>query len=259
MFSSSDAAQWFRAGVSQAQTAAHQAVAAAAKTIATVTNNPSSSTTSGPSTTSGEPDVSRFAPGGDQFVQPDQTTCGSSSLVMAKMINTPDYGTTILQPGDDGTVDPAAVKRRFDQAVLAMHTVTGGWKDSAGSWQLPWPTQLGTPPWAVAREMGAAGGSGVAGGSYQFLVVNPRDSGGSYTAVAAAVDGGQCVPLFIGNDVMARHVVLVTGHARDDADDDLSIYDPSCGQWVTATRAGYVGNNIGIAGWGQPWFTILPA
>ena len=207
----------------------------------------------------GEPDVSRFTPGGDQFHQPDQTTCGSSSLVMAKMINTPDYGTTILQPGDDGTVDSDAVKQRFDQAVLSMHTVTGGWKDSAGTWQLPWPAQLGTPPWAVARQMSATGGSGVTGSSYRSHLVDPLNSSGSYDAVAAAVAAGQCVPLFIGNDVMARHVVLVTGHSHPAAGDELSIYDPSCGQWVTATRAGYVGNDINIAGWGQPWFAILPA
>ena len=182
-------------------------------------------------------------------------------MVMAKMINTPDYGTTILQPGDDGAIDTDAVKQRFDVAVLAMHVATGGWKDSAGSWQLPWPAQLGTPPWAVARQMSASGGSGVAGTSYRSHLVNPLDPGSSYTAITAAVNAGQSVPLFIGNDVMARHVVLVTGHTQvENSDDDgLSIYDPSCGRWVSATRAGFVGNNIDVAGWGQPWFTILPA
>jgi hypothetical protein len=248
MFSTTDAAHWLRAGVSQAE-----AVARRAATIATGSGK---SATVSVTPNSGDPDVSRFAPGGDQFLQPDQTTCGSSSLVMAKMINTPDYGSTILQPGNDGAVDPDAVKQRFDQAVLAMHVVTGGWKDSAGNWQLPWPTQLGTAPWAVARQMAATGGSGVTGTGYQSHLVNPLDPGASYVAITTAVDAGQCVPLFIGNDLMARHVVLVTGHTDDGG---LSIYDPSCGLWVTASRDGYVGNNLDIAGWGQPWFTILPA
>ena len=105
---------------------------------------------------SGQPDVSALAPGGEQFRQPDQTTCGSSSLVMAKMINTPGYGAAMLAPGHDGSTDPVVVTKRFDQAVLAMHRVTGGWKDSGGTWQLPWPTQLGTPPWAAARQMSVA-------------------------------------------------------------------------------------------------------
>ena len=264
MFSSSDAAQWLRAGVSQAQATARQAVTQVVSTIASATSGSGASgadESDVPVATSsaGDPDVSRFAPGGDQFRQPDQTTCGSSSLVMAKMINTPEYGSSVLgQTGGDTdvAVDPDAVEQRFDQAVLAMHTVTGSWKDSAGTWQLPWPAQLGTAPWAVARQMGATGGSGVPGTSYRSHLVNPLDPTNSYTAVAAAVDAGQCVPLFIGNDVMARHIVLVTGHTDDD---DLSIYDPSCGQWVTATRAGFVGNTIGIAGWGQPWITVLPA
>ena len=247
MFSTADAARWLRAGVAQSQAVAHHAAGA----IVTASTNPAVGVTPSP----GDPDVSRFAPGGDQFLQPDQTTCGSSSLVMAKMINTPAYAATILQPDDSGAVDPVAVKQRFDQAVLAMHIATSGWKDSAGGWQLPWPTQLGTAPWAVARQMAAAGGSGVAGVRYRWQLVNPLDPGASYAAITAAVDSGQCVPLFIGNDVMARHVVLVTGHI---ADDGLSIYDPSCGQWVTATRDGYVGSHIDIAGWGQPWFTILP-
>ena len=248
MFSTSDAARWLRAGVSQSQAVAYRAtdtIVTASSKAATVAVTPNPD----------DPDVSRFAPGGAQFLQPDQTTCGSSSLVMAKMINTPAYASTILQPDDARAVDPAAVKQRFDQAVLAMHAATSGWKDSAGGWQLPWPTQLGTAPWAVARQMAAAGGSGVAGASYRWQLVNPLDPGANYAAITTAVVSGQCVPLFIGNDVMARHVVLVTGHT---ADDGLSIYDPSCGQWVTASRDGYVDNHIDIAGWAQPWFTILP-
>ena len=239
MFSTSAAAQWLRSSVAHAESAARRAGSPAA-----VVRAP----------TSGGPDVSRFTPGGDQFLQPDQTTCGSSSLVMAKMINTPDYGETILQPGNDGAMDLGVVKLRFDRAVLAMHVVTGGWKDSAGSWQLPWPAQLGTAPWAVARQMGIVGGSGVVGSSYRSHLVDPFNPGASYSAITTAVEAGQYVPLFIGNDVMARHVVLVTGHTDDDG---LSIYDPSGGQWVSASRDSYVGNDLDVAGWRQPWFTIL--
>jgi hypothetical protein len=120
-----------------------------------------------------QPDVSPFAPGGEQFRQPDQTTCGSSSLVLAKMINTPQYGADLLSPRDDGTTDPALVTKRFDQAVLSMHRTTGGWKDSGGTWQLPWPTQLGTPPWAVARQLSVNGGSGRPGTKYRSHLANP--------------------------------------------------------------------------------------
>lgn len=202
-----------------------------------------------------QPDVSAVAPGGEQFRQPDQTTCGSSSLVMAKMINNPEYGADMLAPGDDGVTDPVAVTKRFDQAVLSMHRTTGGWRDSGGTWQLPWPTQLGTPPWAVARQMSVSGGSGRPGTRYRAHLANPVALGASYDTVTGAVDAGECVPLFIGDDVIARHVVLVTG----EADDGLSIYDPSSGCWVVASRDAYVSGNIGVAGWSQPWFVVTPA
>ena len=64
-----------------------------------------------------------------------------------------------------------------------MHRATGGWKDSGGTWQLPWPTQLGTPPWAVAREMSVAGGSGRPGTRYRAHLANPVDLGASYDAI----------------------------------------------------------------------------
>jgi hypothetical protein len=204
---------------------------------------------------SGQPDVSAFAPGGEHFRQPDQTSCGPSSLVMAKMINTPEYGADLLAPGDDGTTDPVVVTTRFDQAVLSMHRVTGGWKDSGGTWQLPWPGQLGTPPWAVARQLSVAGGSGRRGTTYRAHLANPVALGASYDAITKAVDAGECVPLFIGDDVIARHVVLVTGESHD----GLSIYDPSSGTWVRASRTAYVSGNIGVAGWSQPWFVITPS
>ena len=63
------------------------------------------------------------------------------------------------------------------------------------------------------------------------------------------------MPLFIGDDVIARHVVLVTG----ESDDGLSIYNPSSGAWETASRAAYVGGNIAVAGWSQPWFVVTPS
>ena len=202
-----------------------------------------------------QPDVRAFAPGGEQFHQPDQTTCGSSSLVMARMINDPAYGETILAPNDDGSTDLIAVTERFDQAVLAMHRLTSGWKDGGGTWQLPWPAQLGTPPWAVARQMSADGGSGTPSTEYRARLIDPAQLGPTYDAIVGAVDAGQCVPLFIGDDLMARHVVLVTGHTAG----GLSIYDPSCGEWVPASRDAYLDGNIDVAGWGPPWFVVTPA
>jgi hypothetical protein len=245
------AMRWLRSQVAQVQTMASGSTRPAATEPASGPTDGAAGAAPG----SGQPDVSLFAPGGEQFRQPDQTTCGSSSLIMAKMINTPEYGADMLAPGDDGTVDLVVVTKRFDQAVLSMHRTTGGWKDSGGTWQLPWPTQLGTPPWAVARQMSVGGGSGRPGTKYRAHLANPVDLGASYSAVVSAVDAGECVPLFIGDDVIARHVVLVTGAS----DDGLSLYDPSSGAWVNVRRAAYVEGNIDVAGWSQPWFVVTPS
>lgn len=240
------AMRWLRCQVAHAQAMTPGAAPA---------TGPATAGGAGPAQRNCQPDVSRFAPGGEQYRQPDRTTCGSSSLIMAKMINFPEFGSALLAPGNDGTVDPAVVTQRFDQAVLSMHRTTSGWKDVDGTWQLPWPAQLGTPPWAVARQMNVAGGSGRPGTRYRAQLADPADLGASYDAVTRAVDAGECVPLFIGDDVIARHVVLVTGGSVD----GLSIYDPSSGTWVTASRDAYTSGNIGVAGWSQPWFVVTPA
>ena len=174
---------------------------------------------------------------------------------MAAMINIPAYGEAILAPRDDPDADRVAVTKRFGRAVLAMHRTTGGWKDSCGTWQVPWPAQLGTPPWAVARQMGADGGSGTPGTKYGSRLIDPLALGSAHDTITRALDAGECVPLFVGDDRMARHVVLVTGHT----DGDLSLYDPSCGAWVSATRDAFLGGNLDVAGWSQPWFVVTPA
>lgn len=196
------------------------------------------------------------------LVQPDGTTCGSSSLVVAKMINDPMYAMKMLtrydangsaapQPGQSLTT--AEVTSRFADEAKKMHDSTNN--AIVPGWGTTWPESLGTPPGGAADEMGKPGGPGVPGSAYQFEVANPLGPSGDYQAISAAVQSGQSVPLFVGSGVNG-HIVLVTGIQGD----SLEIYEPSSGQKMTIPRDDFVNNRISFGGETRyrPWGEVIP-
>ncbi|MFW6775594.1 hypothetical protein ACOACO_15025 [Nocardioides sp. CPCC 205120] len=190
------------------------------------------------------------------LTQPDPTTCGSSSLVMAKMLNDPAYAMW-MQTGFDpvtGETDDRSFDERFRDESLAMHERTNAATDRDGDPQQQWPDFLGTAPWGAANEMSADGGSGVPGTEYGSAVVDPLSPGESYDAIQQGVEDGHAVPLFVGNQWSPRHVVLVTGTDGD----DLAIYDPATGRESTVSRADFENGELGISGWDQAWVGVVP-
>lgn len=208
------------------------------------------------------------------LVQPDSTTCGSSSLVMARMLNDPAYAmwiTTGYNP-ETGETDPPregesaadARSRRFGDEAEQMHDRTNAAHDRDGDRQWPYRNEIGTAPWAVANEMSAEGGSGVPGTEYEVDTVDPDDRRSSYQTLTAAVENGHSVPMYVGNSVLPGHVVLVTGVEGD----RLTVYNPGNGETVHVTRDQYVkgelpfGNPaspLDLAGpMTEPWFTVVP-
>ncbi|NPD04348.1 hypothetical protein HN031_06560 [Nocardioides sp. zg-1308] len=190
------------------------------------------------------------------YVQPDRTTCGSSSLVMSRMLHDPAYASWIATGHDAGTgrTDPRSPGQRFADESLAMHDRTNGATGRDGRLQLPWPKAVGTQPWAVAAEMSAASGSGVPGRAYEVRTVAPRDRGTTWDHIAAAVDGGHHVPLYVGNARRPGHVVLVIGGTGD----DLTLYDPASGRARTVSRQDFSRGHLGVSGWDEPWFAVTP-
>lgn len=192
------------------------------------------------------------------FKQPDQTTCGSSTLVMSRMRNDPAYAMWILTGynPETGETAPAgqSASDRFDAEALAMHHRTNTLFDRDGDLQFPWPEAAGTQPWAVAAEMSSEGGSGVDGTHYDVRTVDPDDRGSVYDQVAAASEDGHTVPLYVGDGTLPRHVVLVTASH----DGTLTLYEPANGESVTVSRADFVDGNLGVAGWDEPWFAVTP-
>lgn len=198
--------------------------------------------------------------------QPDGTTCGSSSLVMARMRNDPAYAmwiTTGYNP-ETGETTPGTAQDRFASEAVKMHERTNAMHDRDGDLQMPYPDVIGTAPWAVANEMSAGNGSGVPGTDYGVTTVDPDDRRSSYQALTAAVEDGHSVPMYVGNSLAPGHVVLVTGAE----DGTLTVYNPGNGDTVHVTRDQYVNGELPFGNpsppldkagpMTEPWFTVVP-
>ncbi|WP_210649632.1 hypothetical protein [Nocardioides sp. SYSU D00065] len=191
------------------------------------------------------------------YSQPDQTTCGSSSLVMSRMLNDPAYALW-METGYDpatGRTDPRTPEQRFADESLDMHERTNAITDRDGDLQFPWPEAAGTQPWAVAAEMSADGGSGAPGTEYEVQTVAASDRGATYDRIAGSVEEGHHVPLYVGDTTRPGHVVLVTGSTGD----SLTIFDPASGREQTVSRDDFTGGDLGVSGWDEPWFAVTPS
>ena len=190
------------------------------------------------------------------LVQPDRRTCGSACLVVARMLGDLDYARW-LGTGEvaGGERDPRPRRRRFADEVLATHVRTNRWYGASGALQVAWPRALGTAPWALAHELTVTGGTSAPGTRHRVRPISPRRRSEAYDEVAGAVALGHAVPLYVGNRALPRHVVLVVG--CDDV--GLTAYDPACGGPVTIPRDAFDRGDLRVAGWSEPWFTVLPA
>ena len=167
--------------------------------------------------------------------QPDQRSCGAAVLVVAEALDHDAYAAWLADGG----------RGRFDAEVLAMHRRSTGPVDVAGRVQVPWTRLLGTPPWAVARQLSARRG--------HRHVAHPVLPWGRRQAVER-IRGAAAhspVPLYVGN-LLPRHVVLVL-------DADLTAYDPAQGRTVRLDPGELVGGRLTTVGWPAPWWWVGPA
>lgn len=173
---------------------------------------------------------------GRRLAQPDQRSCGAAVLVVAGMLDQPSYAARMVDPG------------QFRAEVLAMHRRTTSAVDVRGRLQVPWPRALGTPPWAVARQL--TGTTGVPHGTH----LGRWDAARSFDSIAAAT-ACAAVPFYVGSRALPRHVVLALG---TDAG-RLWCYEPSSGRVLGVDRAAFADHRLGLAGWDVPWFSVQPA
>ena len=175
--------------------------------------------------------------------QPDQRTCGPSSVVAARMLLDRSYAEAV-QDGADGrfATDVLSTHRRATSAIVA------------GRLQVPWPRALGTPPWAVARELSALSGPDLPARSYTWHVALLRPQA-AFDRVLAGVDEGRPVALYVGNAWAPRHVVLAVARAGPDA---LWVYDPARGSRVEVARAVVESRELTFGRWDRLWFDVGP-
>lgn len=213
------------------------------------------------------------------FTQPDGTTCGSSSLLLAKMLNDPLYAMQVMtgydprtgqQTGDPSPVtddrnplgpgatpEQIAMHNRFQHAAIELHHQTNGLTTHDGKFNGWWPEAIGTSPGSAARQMDGDGGSGT-GGNYETRYVDPGDPGDTYDRIARAADSGQAVPVYtydVDGTTGGAHVVLVTGTE----DGNLRVYEPESGETRITTREDFESRQLsGSMGWDKPLVAILP-
>jgi hypothetical protein len=191
--------------------------------------------------------------------QPDHTTCGSATLVMARMLIDADYAADIISgptsspiagrtPGPTRSDDRTA-QNRFSLAALDLHRTTNGLRAADGAPQIPWPKSLGTSPWGAARHL-----SELTGVRYRVAVLEPGEPARGYDRLAPALDHRQPCALFIGNSLMARHVILVIAAMAG----RLTVYEPSAGEVLELDLTRFHAGEVRIAGWNEAWFLVAP-
>jgi hypothetical protein len=139
-----------------------------------------------------------------------------------------------------------------DQATFAheastLHRRLTSLSDTAGGWQVPWPRTLGTPPWAVARELRL-----LTGLPYRIHAVRLGRHVWPHLRGATAQ---RPVAVYVGDRLLPRHVVLVTGTAEGSAD----TYEPSSGLDLAVSRERWEEGDLRLAGWDRPWLVVSPA
>ena len=175
--------------------------------------------------------------------QPDQRSCGPSSMVAARMMLDRSYAAAVREAREDRFADDVLSTHRRATSVI-----------SAGRLQVPWPRALGTPPWAVARELSELSGPGVPSRRYRWRLAVLRP-GAAFTRAEAGVDEDRPVALYVGNAWAPRHVVLAVGRAGPDA---RWVYDPARGARLGVTRIEVRARRLTFGRWDRLWFDVSP-
>jgi hypothetical protein len=180
---------------------------------------------------------------GRSIEQYNETTCGSTSIVIAHAMTDPLYAFQLTTGGDPDAVDPTGAEfgKRLDAEEQRTHDSTN----------TVWPQAIGTSPWGMAGGMGDQ-----LGGDYDWHLVDDTDARDVDPVLAGAVraaDSGQPVPVLIGDSV-PRHYVLLVGHEGD----DLLFYDPSGGEVTRVGEDDFRNGRMGALGFDHVQGVILP-
>lgn len=181
-----------------------------------------------------------------QVGQVDATTCGSTSILMARAMADPLYALYLTNGGstDAAAADPVRFEQRLAAEEQRIHDSTN----------LVWPQSLGTPPWGVSDELNLH--HEAFGTSFDWRLVDDTRAGSVDQALRDAVtsvDGGQPVPVLIG-DSIPRHYVLMVGHDGS----DLLFYNPK-GELTRVSEQDFRDGNMSALGFRHVQGVITPS
>ena len=217
---------------------------------------------------------------GDQGpVQQTGYTCGSVSLIVARMLVDPQFAHWVVSgeagsagaegPDGPGAAEPslalgglASVPPGATEAerVAAVETLvlarTNQLIGPGGRAQLPWPRRLGTPPWGALAELEE--GAALAGARYrirQCRVGSDRRLRRFHAEIVERVGDGRPALLYIGSATLPRHVTLLT---PSESGPGVDVFDPSNGSSEQLGADAFATRRLRVAGWDVPWCVVWP-
>jgi len=150
--------------------------------------------------------------------QYDDTSCGSTAIVVAHAMADPIYAYQLTTGGRPGTAEESG-----DAFIARLRAEE---RRVRGTTNMLWPPVVGTPPWGVRDQMNQQA-VGI-GGLYRWNVIQEWATGAADAVIRQAmlaVDQGYPVPMLIG-DAIPRHYVLLVH--RDVA--GALFYEPTSGR-----------------------------
>lgn len=165
--------------------------------------------------------------------QPDTRSCGAACLVVDRMLQDEEWAEEVLVRGVGAEV--LGTHRRITSPT------------AGGRAQLPWWRALGTPPWALVRELGRRG-------PRRRVRITRFGRDPLVDGTRAAMASGHSVPWYVGSRWLPRHVVLVIGYRED----TWLVFEPSRGRLIELTEASWRTGDLRVAGWRHTWAMVLP-
>jgi hypothetical protein len=173
---------------------------------------------------------------GTDVRQYEDTTCGTTSLIVARAEADPLYALSLTEGN---------FEENFERERDRVHDETN----------VIWPEALGTSPEGMADSMNRQ--SGATGTTYDWHLVddtNHREISATMREVVTAADRGHPVPMLVGGAV-PRHYVLVVGHSGG----DVLVYEPTSGETVRVPERDFMSGNLsGSAGFDHVQAVVVP-
>jgi hypothetical protein len=161
--------------------------------------------------------------------QPDDTSCGPMTVMMARAMADPFYA-LYLTTGDStdrSNAGPDEFQARLTAEEHRIHAATNRF----------WPERLGSTPFGISDELNRY--AGALGTRYQARLADRS----TLADAAEAAGDGHPVPVLIG-DWIPRHYILLIGRAGD----DLTFYEPGYATVGHLSAQAFTHGNINVIG-----------